>query len=546
MVRITLVRPPVNVLHKFSKPVECLALGYLTSALRADNHHVTMLDGMLYDWSEEETVDRIVQSKPDIVGFTNVLNYFPSETKSQIKKLRKLFDGLIIAGGHSVSFFPERILRSVEELNLILCGEGESSIRQLAKCFESNTSYDAVDGIAFLRNGEFFKNKPKRIVNLDGVLPPARDLVPELIAQDGLICISTSRGCYARCSFCSIPRFYGLSNGKHMHSGDWLSRDVDRVISEITALHEDFGLLELLIVDDEFFGGSEVGKQRAIIFGQRLSEMNIPLKFTISCRAENVDYEVLETLKRGGLTHVFVGIESGIQEDLKLLTKGHSPNQNKQAVEIIKSLGLSFQAGFMMFNHRSTLNQLKVNLEFLRELGECKPIVINSAVDPHFGAPITKLMDREGGVSEEDTLLEAVYSDPDITLMRAVAEKCAMAFQPFMVFLAGINSAVTYEWRRKVPHRTEEEQKGIDAFEESVNKNFTQVFEDALDHLINKTFNTYEELIEFVDYRLDELNEQLKLPQALVIHSLQQGEAGIKYWSQSSMIAYTLQNKITV
>jgi anaerobic magnesium-protoporphyrin IX monomethyl ester cyclase len=538
MGKIVLVRPPVNVLHKFSKPVECLALGYLASALRTHHHNVVMLDGMLFDWPLEELITRILKEKPDVVGFTNVLNYFPQETRDQISKLRTLFKGLIVLGGHSVSFFPEEILNSLPELDAVILGEAEYSFPQLVNCYLNKESFNKVNGIVYREKNRLAKTLPKRVLDLNKIPPPARDLVPQIISRDGLICISTSRGCFARCSFCSIPRFYGLCKGKKMHTGDWLCRDVDLVVEEIASLYKNFRLMELLVVDDEFFGGSEAGKHRARLLGKKLKALNIPLKFTISCRAENVDYDTLLSLKEGGLTHVFVGIESGLQDDLKLLTKGHSPKQNKEAIQVIKSLGLTFQAGFMMFNHRSTLHQLKNNINFLKEVEELKPVIINSAVEPHFGAPLTNLMDREDSVVYKDHEIAAAFKDLNIAVMKKIAEKCAGAFEPYMNFIAGINSAVTYEWRRTVPGRLENNQKLINKLEKLINDQFASVFEEALDLLIKNETYDHNLLLSLVDSRIKEINETLKISQAIVLNEINKSEKDIKYWSQKEYIEY--------
>ena len=142
--------------------------------------------------------------------------------------------------------------------------------------------------------------------------------------MNGVACVSTSRGCYKRCTFCSVPRFYGLDQDKRFASGAWLYRDAENIVEEIAFLRTRFFARELLIVDDEFFGGSDLGFERARKLGRMLAERDYDLSFAISCRAENVREDVLAELKRGGLSHVFVGVEAGSERSLQLYGKDHT------------------------------------------------------------------------------------------------------------------------------------------------------------------------------------------------------------------------------
>lgn len=530
-ITIVLVRPTVDVLYKFSKPVECLALGYLAASLRQDGHQVALVDAMLFDYSIEQTIEAILAHQPDMVGFTNVLNHFPLELEQQVKLLRSKFEGLIVVGGHALSFFPERILKFVPEIDAVICGEGEQSIRDLANRIALQTDWTNSSGVACMVQGTFIKNPPKRIYDLDAIPNPARDLTQAIIDNDGLVCISTSRGCYARCTFCSVPRFYGLSEGKKHRSGSWIARSVDHVVAEITDLYHRFALRELLIVDDEFFGGSPEGLARALEFGQAMEAAQLPIRFTISCRAENVDRQVIEQLIKGGLTHIFVGLESGVDAELKLLGKGHRVDQNIQAVHIIKSLGLSFQPGFMMFNHRSTLQGLKENIAFLKEIGECKPVVINSAVDPHFGSPLTDLMLRENSVEDTGLQMKPIFKDWRVKVAKEVAELCAKTFQPYMAFIAGINSSVTYEWRRQI--HGGEVAIALNKLEETINNYFTTVFEEALEDLSTCTIDV---VWENTRERLQDIQGKIKLAQAIVIQFMHSKGISIQYYAQKDII----------
>lgn len=538
--RVVLLRPPVEVLHKFSKPVENLAIGYLAAALRRAGHEAFMLDGMLFDWSEQETARRALAENPDIVACTTVLQYFPKRLRNLFLALREGgFDGPILIGGHSASFMATPILENVPEIDAVVSGEGEHSIVAIADAHMQRADWRGVPGVSSRSDAGIRSVPPQRIRDLDSVANPARDLTPEVIQRDGLVAVSTSRGCYARCSFCSVPRFYGLERGAGLAAGNWLARSAAGAAAEIAELHEHFGVLEVLIVDDEFFGGSTAGKLRARRFAGELIQRQLPTRFTISCRAENVDVTVMSELKEAGLAHVFVGLEAGGQSDLRLYGKGHTVKQNLDAVHIIKSLGLSFQPGFMLFNYRSSLDDLRRGLTFLRDIGELKPVTVNSAMDPHFGAPITTDVRRKGLLIDDGLAMKGRFADPRVALLKKVASRCAAAFIPFMNTLAAVRSAITWEWRRTVPWRSAAEEALLDELEVQVNQGLCAPVLWALDELEAHPTSAElptEELLDRVGRTLEAETERLRLKQAMVLLHLEQREGQVRYVTQSELI----------
>lgn len=535
----TVVRPPVDVLHKFSKPVECLALGYLGAATRHAGHEAVLLDGMLHDWTVEDTAARILATAPDVVGLTVVLNHLPPQVQRIADLLRTGgFAGPILVGGHAVSFFPDRVLQAAPSVDAVICGEGEVPIQGILQALDAGRPWQRTAGVAYRQEGRIRRNPVRRLADLDLLSHPARDLTGEIIDNDGLAAMSTSRGCYARCNFCSIPRFYGLERGgKGLASGDWLGRNPESMAAEVLELHQRFGLLELLIVDDEFFGGDATGVDRAMRFADLLAAEHSPVGLALSFRAENADPNLLARLRAGGLRHCFIGLESGVDADLKLYGKAHSADQNRRAVRIVKDLGLSFQPGFMMFHYDSTIGQLRRNLDFLQDIGECKPVTVNSSVDPHFGTPLLRVMERERVVNDHGTSMTMRFKDPRAAVAKRIAQRINERFQAYMNLIAGVQSSVTYEWRRSVPHRTRADQETIDRFEARVNESFVEVFAEALDALDRPyTEELAAEVFAAADARLAQVDGQLSVSRSLLLLYLQQREGGVTYHTQRKLI----------
>ncbi|MGR3626504.1 MAG: B12-binding domain-containing radical SAM protein [Limimaricola sp.] len=527
-----LVRPTVATNDRYSKPIESLGLAYVTGALRSAGVDAEQLDAMLWHLSTEETIERIAEAGPDLLAFTVVFNYFPEEIghiAQAVKACRP--DTVVIVGGHASSFFPENILTHYADIDAVVIGEGEAAIVSVADAVARKAPLTGLRGVVTRDvDGAPVKQTPERIARLDTLPRPARDLVPHLLERDGLICLSTSRGCYARCTFCSIPRFYGLDTGKRHASGAWLSREVRDSVDEIEDLHERFGLLELLVVDDEFFGGTTFGRERAFAFAETLAARGLPTRLAISCRAENVEPEIMKMLARAGVAHVFVGVE----HELKMYGKKHSSDQNTRAAQIIKDSGMSFQAGYMIFNHRSRLADLRVNLDYLKEIGECKPWQIGSAVEPHFGTPLADLMEREGGAQIGQLSMSSSYPDPEVRLARDLISEICAFFVPFQGAIQRMQSAITVEWRRPVRGRSAATKAALADMETKIHTACATLVGEALD--LVEAGTAPDCAMREIGARQKAVEPELWQIVGLVAMRLKREEGGVTYHTQLDLI----------
>lgn len=478
--RIVLLRPPLETASVFTKQVENLGLAYVAADLRRYQHDVEIVDGMLLGWSVEESVRQILLRKPDVLGITVVNNYFPDTVRQICGLLRQGgFGGRIVIGGHSSSFIPMQILRDNEAVDAVLVGEGEQSFAEFVSAWKYPDRWSVVSNLAFRNDrhktaGTIVVNNVRRVTNLDGLPLPSRDMTKTVIEFDGLVAMSTSRGCQARCTFCSVPRFFGLERGEN-HPAGWLSRSAESVVEEMTFLVEDFGVREILMVDDEFFGGNGIGLDRGARIGAILRDLHMPVEFALSCRAESVDELVLARLQEAGLRHVFVGLEFGNEHDAKLYGKDATLGDNRRAVDVIKRLGLSLGCGFIMFNHESDLDSISTNFEFLAEIGQLKPMVLASSLGPHYGTPISKLVERKNQLRVVGGGFDFVMNDQRALVLRALAERVCAAFVPHAEKIVAMRSGITFEWRRPVPGRKVETELALHAVEKRISDSFTAI-----------------------------------------------------------------------
>lgn len=125
-----------------------LSLMYLASALEEDSLEVRIHDDDLLQEGYYKFADLVSHLDPLIIGVT-ALKYL------QIVK-EKLPDVLTVIGGPHPTFMPRKTLES-GVVDLVVCGEGEETMRELA----GNPDLTSVRGIAYRAHGRLRMNPPR-------------------------------------------------------------------------------------------------------------------------------------------------------------------------------------------------------------------------------------------------------------------------------------------------------------------------------------------------------------------------------------------------
>lgn len=91
------------------------------------------------------------------------------------------------------------------------------------------------------------------------------------------------------------------------------------------------------------------------------------VQFRFSCRSDDVEEKLFAELKESGLESVFLGLESGIDADLRRFGKGVSACRNQEAIEVLERLGIKIMPGFISINPWTSLEDLQENLRFIQD-----------------------------------------------------------------------------------------------------------------------------------------------------------------------------------
>ena len=404
--KFVLLHPPAKC-HIRNLRTESLGLAYIAAVLRRDGHEVEILDAYLRDLNGAQAVKEILAREFDVLAITAVHPH-KNVLVSIVRAVRaKRKDAIIAVGGYLPTFSAAGFLAMCPEADLLVRGEGEAVASDVFGRIARGEEWRDAPGVAYLRDGSPVINPtPPIIADLDSLPFPARDAL-KFASEHVEPAIYTSRGCYHNCSFCSLTAFYALSGKKpqRYRSAGNICDEVEQVISET-------GRSTVVFVADDFIGPGKENQVRAVQLADEIRARKLAFKFSIECRADEVEEDTLSALKEAGLTRVFMGLESGVQRQLDTFNKHLTVEQNRRAVEIVRRVGIGLHCGFIMYDPYTTPDELLENMRFLKEMKLDVRNVPISNVTLYPGAPLVEKVRADGLLIEKGMELSYRFRDP--------------------------------------------------------------------------------------------------------------------------------------
>jgi magnesium-protoporphyrin IX monomethyl ester (oxidative) cyclase len=444
--KILLIRPPFAVEKFYLSHYLCEPLGleYLDAFL-SKKHDIKIIDAVANGWNKfwklkefpelifqgikpKKIIKEIKSFKPDAIGITWLFSTQNESVNLITKEIRKYFPTIpIIVGGPHPSSNIREVLIENSDIDIVVYGEGELTAEELFDNSLKNLS--EIKGIAFRKNGEIIINQPRGLIeNLDILPMPKRDKkkyknyskqqfyfsilaklkkikfnekfaynitsvlsdLPQLYKIYYYLYngrndkhlptadITTSRGCPYHCSFCAIHNIWG---------NRWRTRSAEKVLEEIDILSKEFGVKHLNILDDNF----NALKDRTIKICQGIVNNNYNLTLFPSSGSylPTLDEEVLTWLKKAGMNHVRLSIESGDAFVLhNIIQKNIDLDKVKDIVDICRKLKIYSEGCFMFGVPGETKESMQRSLDYALNVGFDRVIRFIFQPFPH-----TKLYD---------------------------------------------------------------------------------------------------------------------------------------------------------
>ena len=210
--KVALVTTPLleNVAHHPLFPP--LGLAYMAAVLEQNDFEVRIFDCPVCMIDHEKLKTELADFQPNIVGIGSMTPTIVSALKSARVAKEACPQTKVIMGGPHATFADKEILNEEKDVDIIVRGEGEETIVELAKQAPQMKNLSNVKGITFRKDKQTIQTETRPFIqNLDALPRPAYKYVPMekyRITGKTLLPIITSRGCPFQCSFCvASPRW---------------------------------------------------------------------------------------------------------------------------------------------------------------------------------------------------------------------------------------------------------------------------------------------------------------------------------------------------
>lgn len=392
-----------------------LNLMYLGASLERASFSVKIIDDDLRRMGVEGVARLVERINPFIVGITATTATIRTSLE-YIKAIKdRLPNVLTVIGGPHPTFLPVDTLRECRDLDVVVMGEGEATIVDLAENHEREGSLEGVAGITYRDGDRIRTNEPRALIeDLDEIPFPARHLVPfrdyETSSQDagGMI---TSRGCVYPCRYCSSSLIMGKK---------FRFRSPENVVDEVEELVEVYGLHDIAFLDDTFM----LHRPRAREISEEIRRRNLDVSFVTSSRVDMVQESLLRDLRNAGMSTIYYGVESGCQRVLDMMKKGITVKQAEDAVRVTKKVGVDVITSFILGYPGEKPSEMDRTIDFSIKLDP--DYSQYSILTPFPGTPIYAELKSQGLIEddwENYTVIKPVIKYEKLGLSRELIQK---------------------------------------------------------------------------------------------------------------------------
>jgi len=358
--RVLLVKPSGR--HGLSYAFDLIPTGleYIAAMVEDIVEHVTILDlEMEHRPFEEAVKESLIALDPDLVGIT--MSATEHSEGLEIARLAKGRGAVTLLGGYHPTAIPDELL-SQPQVDLVVRGEGEITMRELV----DKGGPQGVPGVSYSKNGQIIHNPDREFIkNLDSLPFPARHLrkhtyFTRLLRDREFDVLTTSRGCFGRCTFCCEPT---MSKG---HQRFRSPENVMEEILEIVSFHHHHPL-SIDVTDPNFLGRPE----RVERLCDLLAQHELDIRFGVKVRADSMAKhpDIVRKMIAVGIEGFEMGIESPNMKDIESISKGLSTDVHIQAINNIKRWGGNAGGTFVIGLPDQTEDQILEFPTYAKKIG---------------------------------------------------------------------------------------------------------------------------------------------------------------------------------
>ena len=350
----------------------------IASLLKGRNHQVHLFDNEVLQLNKISYLKRILENDYDIyvIHFQPIVAANIEEIIRRIKKRSK--DSIVIVFGPAIEYQTRKLLiKSKADFGVL--GEAEVTVFELVKLISSRRSLvkvipNEIKGLTYMYRGKLIINKERPFVNPDTLPYLAHDLiqggkyrvVSKNINPRGKIkwgFILSSRGCPFSCIFCS-PSIRNSFGKKYRF------QTPKRTVDEIEHMVNRFGINAVSFEDDIF----TLNHSRVVAICKEIIKRKIHITWTAATRLDCLNLKILRLMKRAGCAGLSLGVESGSDRVLKLISKGETTKDIENGISLLHKIGIAPTINLIVGHPTETLEELYQTLAITKKL---KPVFVH-------------------------------------------------------------------------------------------------------------------------------------------------------------------------
>ncbi|OPL12207.1 MAG: hypothetical protein AVO38_04065 [delta proteobacterium ML8_D] len=265
----------------------------------------------------EETVQRIMEKKPDMVAFS-IMTFNWIKIQKVITRLRRVFPSIIVVGGCHAILCPDDVL-AFPGVDAVCPGDGEKPLQELVGFCQKHSmdSIPEIEGLRFKNSSSYNHVVPWCNEHLDAYPYLSFDIFDEernqrlnqkitgMLSFAGIFSLPviTSRGCPYKCAYCNNRSFMEIFGGPKRFLRSY---PASKVVADIKYLVERYQPDSIEFMDEMFLKHDRWMYE----FCDAYSE-EIGLPYTVLLRIDRCKEEIVRLLVNSGLKLVFFGLECG-------------------------------------------------------------------------------------------------------------------------------------------------------------------------------------------------------------------------------------------
>ena len=268
-----------------------------------------------------------------------------------------LDDTVVIVKGAIFNFSSYSIMQKYPEIDVALRGEIEDAFDEIIQY----NNFKDIKGITYQIDDKIISTADRELPdNIDNLPILDRQLIDNSFYQrpdtkKPQTIIRVSKGCPNHCFFCLASPL----NGKIVRY-----RSPELILEEIKECVTLYNIRDFIFWSDIF----NLNKEWVQKLCRLIIESNLKINFSANTRADSVDVETLNLMKKAGCNLISMGIESGSQELLDKMGKKITLEQVKKTVSMINRAGIQIYAYYVIGLPWETKETIEKTYKFAKKL----------------------------------------------------------------------------------------------------------------------------------------------------------------------------------